>query len=364
MAKKVKKRDAKAQNVYEAFIASIEYSYAWEPEKYLRLRDHRTFEWYVQMLIQEMEEDGWHQFKLESFRPNKNTKALVDDVFRALHTLFERRRIAPPLDDISYAIYESTISPDQAERLRYHLLAKLRAYMASVKRKNDLHGVYRLVPAAKRRGPRDRSELPDPSAPAWASVNRQRSSKVQITARVTPDIKELSLEAAKDRDISHSQWLNEAIVKQLLAEGYDTALVKSFRAKHDFEHHKRRAQRPRRSLPKPEQPAYVSANRADKITSIRIDPDLASQIDRMLRGDEDRSWWFRNAVHNFMRQTGAELPEPFTDRPRYSVAVSLSFDERLYFVVKHAVKDSGLTLSEWLRRVAWWHIRHEWELTR
>ena len=358
--KKTPRRDAKAQNVFDAFIGSIEYSYAWEPEAFVQLADHRTFEWYVQFLIQRMEEDEWHLLKLASFRPNKNTLALVDDVFRALHTLFEKKRIAPELFELSYAISESSISPDQGERLRYHLLAKLKAYIAKAKRQSDLHGVYRLVPPPKRRSPRDRSELPDPSAPAWTSANRQRSSKVQITARVSPKIKELSLEAAEEREISHSQWLSEAIVRQLLAEGYDTALEKAFRPRQDVEPLKRRPQRPRRALPEPQEPAYVSANRADKIISLRIDPELAREIDRAREEDEDRSAWFRTAVNTFLYVREAKLPKPLSQRPRLSVPVSLSFEPPVMFVVGHQVKDSGLTLSEWLRRVARWYIWYRW----
>jgi len=366
MAKKAKetkknvRRDAKAQDVFDAFTKSLLEQREWEPYNFYKREDHRTFEWLVTMLIAEMEGAGWDKVSLASYRPNKNTRALVDDAFRALHSIYEKKYIIPNITGVRWALSEAALSQDQLERLGYHLLAKLKAYIAKAKRHSDLHGVYRLVPPPKRRSPRDRSELPDPSAPAWASANRQRSSKVQITARVSRKIKELSLEAAAEREISHSQWLNEAIVRQLLAEGYDTALEKAFRPRQDIEPLKRRPQRPRRALPKPQEPAYVSANRADKIISLRIDPELAREIDRAREEDEDRSAWFRTAVNTFLYVREAKLPKPLSKRPRLSVPVSLSFEPQVMFVVGHQVKDSGLTLSEWLRRVARWYIWYRW----
>lgn len=357
-APKATRLDAKEQNVFQEFSECLVLRHRQAPETFHRQDAHRTFEWMVLMLISEMEAAGWDRIYLSSYRPNKNTRALVDDAFRALYVNFDKRGLIPKLDTVRWALEQASISPEQHDRLAYHLLSKLKAFTEGGKLLADLHSVYRVVPPPKRRSPRHRSELPDPTAPAWARANRQSARKAQITVRVSLDVKELSQDAAAEREVSHSQWLNEAIVRQLHIEGYDAALEKNFRSRQDFETIKRRAQRPTSALPEPKKRAYVSANRADKVISFRVDPELALQIDQAREADEDRSAWFRTAAYYFFSESGEKLVEPPEVRARLSVPVSVTFDPRMLFVLQQQVRDSGLTMSEWLRRVAYWYIRY------
>ena len=342
------------EDIFKTLVKSVQENVLWQPEDFYDRAEHRTFEWYVLMFSQEADDNGWHKADLPGYRANKNTRAIVGEVFRAMYWLFEERRLAPRTFTMRLALMEIASSTEQVERIGYHLLARLKAYLVQAKRHADKEGRFRFVPASRRRSPRDRSSFPNPSAPPWASINRLPSKKVQVTCRIDPEIKSVMEQAAIDRDISYSQWLSEAIVCQLLEEGYDAALKKDFRPRQDFEGLKRRAKRPRAALPEPDQPATISANRADKVTSIRFDPDQAFHIDSV-RGNESRSQFIGNAAHNFFR-SGARLPEPPTQRPRLSVQASVSMDQELLFVISQSAKDEGLSVSEWLRRVASWYI--------
>ena len=353
--------DATDQNKDDPFNHFVDYV-AWttrhDDAEYYERKPHRTFEWYVMALNQELDAQlGYDSLHLESYRPNKNTRHIVGQMMRGLYVVFHDKKLLPKAQLIDKALHAASISDEQQARLAYHFGRALKAYISRLKDRDDAYGTFRLVPARKRRSPRSRENLPDPSSPAWSTANRQPSQKVQIGCRVDAKIKKDSLKAASDRGISLAQWLSEAIVNQLQEEGFDAALEDNFRPTSDRVLHRKRPQRPKSSYPDSNKSRHASVNRADKITSIRIDEALAHKIDQVRWQGEDMSRWFNNACYDFMRSR-ARLPDARTGSPSYSISVSIRFERQTHSVIKATAKDRNLTVSEWLRRVAIWYIQN------
>ncbi|WP_139236592.1 hypothetical protein [Sedimentitalea nanhaiensis] len=208
-------------------------------------------------------------------------------------------------------------------------------------------------PDARHKPNRKRSELPDPAQPAWASVNRHKSSKFQITCRVEWHIKARIQAAAHMMGQSQAAWIEHAIKSALLDHGFSSAQKR-------FDDYDRRLdslgrREARSELPEPDVSRHASVNRADKSTTVRISKDLAKQIDRA-RQTQSRSQWLVEAVDMFIK-SAEELPtESVAPRMPRTEVVGLRFDREFYSELASIITESGRSKSDWLRSVALWRI--------
>lgn len=291
--------------------------------------------------------------------PNKTERfsVLGKEAFKVLGTLWLDHRLLPePL-----WFYESLqhSSPDyfQTFEIAIFLREECRQFLI-LSRAGKQPDIPRLAQLGDRqRRYRRRENLPDPNRPAWATVNRNPSNKVQMPCRVMPEVKDLVSMAAEAEGISQARWLEEAIAQKLKAQGYDAEPPKrNARPKETPPTKPKRLQRP--SRPRPEASPGIAANRADKPTTIRIGKSLAARIDQARGKELDRSAWMNRAIHTFMKTNG-RLPEPEKVREAMSEPVSLRFDQDFFPQIEAAADAAGLTNSEWFRRVARWYLKEK-----
>lgn len=72
---------------------------------------------------------------------------------------------------------------------------------------------------------RRREELPDPSKPHWAEVNRvtKNRSKTQINLRLDPAVLALVDEAAEKRGLNRTSWMTLAFIRAARDEGIEVS---------------------------------------------------------------------------------------------------------------------------------------------
>lgn len=356
MVSDAKKITELERNAYNTLVRGVHLDSKFRKTSFYEPAEHRTFEWYILTLSKGLDEIyGFDKADLASFRANRNTLAMVDGITRALHTLFHEDGLAPHPDVVRWTMPYMGKTKEQAERLAYHLSQRLKDFLEQVRQAEDEHATYRVVPNSKRRSPRERMDLPDPSAPAWSTLNRQPSERVQVACRISEEVKDYLTQDAAARRISQSEWLNEAIISELVKQGYDVSVERNFRPPPMRGLTKRRPQRSASERPDPDKRADAAVNRPYEITNIRIDPILAQRIADDLDPDENRMMWFGKAVQNFL-YSREELPGPRVEQPNYTIAVALHFDRSVYILLNQSAKESGVSRSEWLRRVAHWYL--------
>jgi hypothetical protein len=311
---------------------------------------HRTFAWYVLMILNGLE---------ESIRPRKPNlsderadavRTAARQVVAAMRTQFLDDPVLPKPALVRQALWDITPTKLAFERLSYYLVTELQSHLSAALKTERSNRTQKRAP---RRPARKRSELPDPTQPAWASVNQMSAKKVQIPCRIEPQLKALIEEEAEKHGVSQSRWLEEAIAEKLQRQGHAVELPKA--AKPPI---KKKSGKPRRtqraSYPNPGESPDAHDNRADYSTSTRMEPRLAAEIDK-IRGKQDRSSWLNDAIMTFLDEK-AQLPGPLKAEQPQTVAFGVRFDREFYPVVKAAKENSGLTLSEWYRRVARWYL--------
>lgn len=317
---------------------------------------HRTFTWYVLTLTNGLGE------QVKPLRPSLSAsrtealKASAKDIIAAVRTLFLDDALAPGVL-LVIAVLKG-ISPTRLafERLTYYLIAELQVHLSSALLADDgRRGAVEGKATERRRMARDRSALPDPSQPAWATMNRAPAKKVQIPCRIDPAIKELIGKDAETQGVSQSRWLEEAIAEKLQRQGYAVELPKAGKPQ---EKKGKRTPRPRRtqrrSIPEPEKSPDATVNRADQPTTVRVSKALMADIDKA-RGKQNRSRWMNEAVMAFMNGKTA-LPEASGTPEVLSEPIGLRFDKDFFAEISGHAEKSGETVSEWFRRVARWYL--------
>lgn len=284
-------------------------------------------------------------------------RILAKETFKVLGTLWVDHRVLPEPEWLYETLRYTCEGYDEAFEIVCSLREECREFLI-LSRAGQNPSIPTLSKLGqKQRRYRRRKELPDPGKPAWATVNRKPSKKVQIPCRVEPEVKELVASAADDESISQARWLEEAIAEKLQAQGYQVTLSdrKKVAAVKPAKKPKR-TQRP--SLPLPDANPGIAANRADKATTFRIGENLAVRIDKARGREMDRSAWMNQAIQSFMKSNG-KLPEPDKVRDTMSEPISLRFDKSFFPKVEAAAVAAGMTNSEWFRRVARWYLAQE-----
>lgn len=317
---------------------------------------HRTYPWYVLALKNGLEECVKPRRPLLSEARSEAVKLSARQTIAAIRTLFLDDALAPNVPLVIAALKDIAPTPLAFERLTYYLIAELQVHLASALLADDgRRGAVGGKATPLRRSARDRSALPDPSQPAWATMNRAPAKKVQIPCRIDPAIKELIGKDAETQGMSQSRWLEEAIAEKLQRQGYAVELPKAGKPQ---EKNGKRTSRPRRtqrrSIPEPDKSPDASVNRADQPTTVRVSKALMSEIDKA-RGKQNRSRWMNEAVTAFVGENAA-LPEPPGTPEVLSEPIGLRFDKEFFTEISGRAEKSGETVSEWFRRVARWYL--------
>ena len=176
-----------------------------------------------------------------------------------------------------------------------------------------------------------------------------------MPCRVDPQIKSLIGQDAEAKGLSQSRWLEEAIAEKLQRQGYAVELPKGPKAPVRKPRRPRRMQRP--SIPAPEKSPDASVNRADQSTTMRVGKSLMARIDKA-RGKKNRSTWMNEAIAAFLGEN-AELPEVSEVREVQSEPIALRLDREVVPEISAAARNSGMTNTEWFRRVARWYLERD-----
>lgn len=349
-----KRAHRRGSRVAKPFAVAINDAYERDASDFVELADHQTWPWYVVMLGNALQE------MLRPHVPNLSPSraevvvASALQVIGVLRVMFIDEHRAPKPELVVDAL--KAISPTDLafERLSYYLIAELQKHLnKAFEAEGERVSLEQPAPPS-RRPPRDRSNLPDPTEPAWANVNRMSAKKIQIPCRIEPSIKPLIEEDAEKLGITQSRWLEEAIAEKLQRQGHAVALKEVERSpkKKKLATKPRRVQRP--SVPNPEKSVDASENRADKSTTTRMGERLVGKIDEA-RGEKDRSAWMNEAIRAFL-EAEDELPKELDALEALAEPVGLRFDRNFFPVIEAAKKNSGITYSEWYRRVARWYL--------
>ncbi|TYB83478.1 hypothetical protein [Maritimibacter fusiformis] len=331
------------------FILNIEDTW-WEPspDRDFAWNAFQIGKWITQHEEENSRSGGGHQ------KESQRYSILAKEAFRVLGTLWVDHQVLPEPEWLYELLADAPGSNFEASSVALFLREECRQFLIR-RRDGQNPDIPTLADGErKQRRYRRRQDLPDPEKPAWATVNRNPPKKVQIPCRVTPEIRALIGNAADDEGISQARWLEEAIAEKLKSQGYNVSLAE--RKEVVTEQPAKKPKRTqRRAIPLPDASPGIAANRADKATTFRMGESLAAQIDKA-RGEElDRSAWMNRAIQSFMKDKG-KLPKPDNVRDTMSEPVSLRFDKDFFPKVEAAASASGLTNSEWFRRVARWYL--------
>ena len=221
-----------------------------DAQSFIQLAPHQTWTWYALMLGRELEDT------LNPPQPQlspERTQVLVASaqvVIGTLRVLFMDAGLVPRPSLVIEILRQVTPTKLAFERLSYYIITELQAHLSAASVADGLRANLESLKPRGRRAPRKLSELPNPDAPPWASVNRMTSKKIQIPCRIDPAIKSLIEAEAQKSGVSQSRWLEEAIVERLQRQGHPLELKKAEKAPAKTPGKPRRLQRP--SVPIPE----------------------------------------------------------------------------------------------------------------
>lgn len=352
MARRVSRRKRKLIATAQVFRSLIAEASVDDLGKFYEPQPHRTFAWYIVMLSNGLEEIVRPRRPILSASRAETLRDSARQIVAAIRLLFSDDQLAGNPELVAEVLREITPTRLAYQRLSYYLVTELKATLRSVLKAERTTLRSGNGALGRRRPPRKRSELPDPTLPAWAPVNRMPPKKVQIPCRIDPQLKALIEEEADKLGISQSRWLEEAIAERLQRQGHAVELPKPDKPRTKKPERARRVQRAKYPVPYKSPDAHD--NRADYSTSTRMGPTLAAEIDRA-RGKQDRSTWLNTAITAFLNEKG-ELPEPSGAREVQSEPFAVRFDRDFFPLVEAAAKKSGLNRSEWYRRVARWYL--------
>lgn len=335
----------------EAYRASILLLHRDFAAVFYEPRRSRTFPWYLALFRIALEQSLRTLKPCSQVQVDDEMARLAREVLGIVRELGSDFAIIPRAEESARLLCGALRSKARYEVVAHSVIADVAKHLKNAEDAVTIKGG-RRVHKLPRRSPRHRSLFPDPEQPAWAAVNRMPSRKVQMPCRVGPDIKALIENESQAANISQSRWLEEAIAEKLQRQGHPVYLAEPVMVPEDRPAPPRRARRA--SLPEPDKSPDSAANRAEKVTTVRISTQLAKHIDKQ-RGRKDRSSWLNKAARAFM-ETKADLPEPLPAPEALPIALSLRFDRRFFLEMDAAVERSGLTRSERLRRVSRWYL--------
>lgn len=329
--------------------------YLKEHELLISAEKHQDFPWLVGELEDWLGDNVfWVDLEGLSVRAQNTLRKMALESLQTLYNI--RRREYLVIDpDCMWSVMEDLIPSDKAKAQFLHALREqCLVYLYQTLGSEPVQIPPVTKPDEKRVPNRKRSELPDPEQPAWATVNRRRSTKFQIPCRVEWHVKGRIEAAAYKLGMSQAEWIENAIVHALLDHGYELPRTRRYNRKRNESSFARRT--PRLELPVPGISRHASVNRADKSTTVRMCKGLAKQIDDD-RGRESRSQWLNEVVHAFVNSReelppgGVEASGPLTE------VIGLRFDPEFYAKLEPIIAKSGRSKSDWFRGAALWWIK-------
>lgn len=319
-------------------------------------RPHQTFPWFVVRLEQWLEgETQGADIRVASVRTRNLLRKVSLDVLQILFSIRQRdKRLVAP-ESLVPCVRDLIPSPDIAAQLMCILKEECSAYVSRT-RWAELDDIPAVIEWKEKRSPnRKREELPDPSQLAWAGVNRLPSDKVEISCRLQSHIRKMVADAAGEFGLSQSAWLERLVVLQLREQGYEAKIMRRHKRSHTDTSIRRRPRR--RALPQPDKSHDVSANRADKSTTVRVNKSLADAVDAARPASQDRSRWLHVAIWAYFRSEEALPARDMSSEP-LTESYSVRFDPEYFAKLEEFIEKSGMTKSEWLRRVMRWRLKN------
>lgn len=308
---------------------------------------HRTLPWYL-MIMSSGLEGAVRPGKPQLSERRKNSLELAArQVTACLRVMVIDKETLPSPSVVRRALWLITPTKLAFERLSYYVIAELQAQLEVALQTDGRQGLGEKLIDSSRASPRKRWQLPDPDQPAWASVNRMQSKKVQIPCRIDAKMKSLLEEEAAKQGVSQSRWLEEAIAERLERLGHPIDLPKPEKApaRKAQPHKPRRPQR--RSIPNPDKSVNATVNRTDQPTTVRVTEEMMAEIDKA-RGAVDRSAWLNSAIDAFLAEK-AKLPAAPEAYGKLSEPIWLRFDKDQHAKIKAMLKKSDISQSEWFR---------------
>lgn len=325
-----------------------------EHDAWLEPKPHQNFAWFIAMLHIWLERETPNlNLDQVSVRRQNRLHEMSQKVLQRLFTVLERNKRTTRPESIETWIPK--LIPDEATQLLFKIALRLECdrYLSHELWNRESAAPVTSEPRVHREPYRDRASLPDPDSPAWAHVNRNPSPKVQMLVRVEPEIKAMIKNAAKAFRMSQTAWFEMTITEQLNSQGFKVPLRWTYRWQRPKAVTGNRTHRAR--SPASNRDRGASAEHSEKSITVRVSTELASAIERTKGGVRSRSEWFNLAVGAYL-DSGDALPGPDTARLSLTEVCSLRFEREFFAQIEVSVRKSGLTNSEWFRRVARWGL--------
>lgn len=320
----------------------------------IRAKERQDFPWFVECLLSWLDGDVVSDsLDVLSVRAENTLRYMARNTLQTLYDLWRQEGYITKPHCIG-SLSEELIHGEEA---REHFLFALReqclVYLYQTLASDPFYIPPVTKPDERHRPNRKRIELPDPEQPAWASVNRRKSTKFQITCRLEWHVKARIQAAAHMMGQSQAAWIEAAIKNALLDHRY--VLPLKHRDDHARDEPSSGRRGPRQELPETDVSRHASVNRADKSTTVRMCKSLAERIDGY-RESQSRSQWINEAVRMFV-VSGEELP---TERVAPSgplvQVVGLRFDREFFAELELIMAKSGRSKSDWFRSIALWRM--------
>ncbi len=327
-----------------------------------------SFDGYAELLLGQMANIPDTDYNISFTQETRSLlRRLAKSSRSAIKRIFARQRRGATAEVIHGALFDSTHNI----AVTYYLLKELNKLLtinlkSKTTTKRDFSKASRTKQAEQGRKYRTRDELPDPARPAWSEANRAPRSKQQINLRVTAETKDAIQTASDQLDIGMTAWITEAIEEKARRQGIEIEQSFGNISKDTSVKSKTKPKHPQRTvdqLPDPDQSPSAEVNRYEKLVAFRVEPQLAAQIETATRTNKtDKTGLVREIVSSFI-ESGEPIPKTKGGKVSVSKSVGVRLDPELIQQIDAAANLSGLTKSEWMRRVVRWGIAQGTELS-
>lgn len=340
------RRDSIRDELLNSWQQSDDDNYAVYPD--------RTYAWLVMKLEQELS----YYYSDENIDdvPSRKTGRLTrwaNETLEAIYVAYEEYEILPRPRKIIGALASTTERYRDSGSVFLFLREACRAYLQQAQLGANRDVPRTLSPGSAQTAHLKRTIPLGTEKSSLAPVRRQNREKTNLTIRLEANLKPLIARAAAGVGVSQSKWIEQIIVQGLKSAGYEATLQAPF--SWQKRNNPLPIDPPRASIPRTDLSPNASANRVQWPTTIRMERGLIQKIDVARHPDESRSAWLLDAVILFIKQGGA-LPDSEEELEAKSVVISISFGRSITASIDERLLTSGLTRSEWLRRVARWRL--------
>lgn len=263
-----------------------------------------------------------------------------------------RQGLGPSANSIALAIFDATAQ----DRVTYYIVSEiLRLTTNNLKTKERAQKDFTQASQQPKTEHEGKLDDQDTKLDPQVSVPVDRRTK-QVNLRVDELVNTAIGESALAKRISKNAWMTEALVEKAAREGIsiDVKRIESSEAADNVR--PKHSQRTKNQLPDPSRPPQSEVNRYEKLIQFRAEPELLEKIDNLsLRWKINRTEVLRRLVSSFLDNL-PDLPRGIDQKMSVTKSVGTRFDPDTLQQIDQAVASTGLTKSEWMRRVARWGV--------